>query len=584
LYSEGSSENKLTISYEPPIPVGRFNIGVPVNRHWLGRFKKAKKLMLIGGGEIGTEISLAALRQGKPGRAGTRWLIRAIIDDSTSPIRNLLFYLEGSAEDEGSVEDCQVPAFTNDRSKKFQFLVQKRTQDSESYIQFIAQCIRTERPHVVLLEDEFLTDKEWKELYRVLKDSGYFTKNRTHFFPSPTFEVRTLHKTFLQSDIFLNKATMKEFLESEFDDLRSLGTSNDKVKIESLERELAGEQQPDKPVQRILKALKEKGTLIFKLPMSSSGRGQFILTSADELTADCLAKMKAFERAGVSNDYYLFERYVANRTETCIIMGQCEDKRNCLDSIYYTKYDPERYPSDQKYSIKDLHGTFHLLQSETCVGKCLLVQKLRDISSRIQRKLHASFIYVEFIIDATGPDIETTNAIYVNEITYRPDDAGFISRIAHEKSEFELFVDCMERTIASEKMRIYDAEVLNPLGEYCSFSLIPDRHINFTKDILNQEQGEKSNQVKFRLYEKRLRDAESKTLFPNRKIIGYLMHHKNEDATEILKTRLRHLGMSDDTILILVKALESTKEQIRKSSARTGKASRHQKSLKEYSN
>jgi hypothetical protein len=62
------------------------------------------------------------------------------------------------------------------------------------------------------------------------------------------------------------------------------------------------------------------------------------------------------------------------------------------------------------------------------------------------------------------------------------------------------------------------------------------------------------------------------------------MHHKNEDATEILKTRLRHLGMSDDTILILVKALESTKEQIRKSSARTGKASRHQKSLKEYSN
>jgi hypothetical protein len=320
---------------------------------------------------------------------------------------------------------------------------------------------------------------------------------------------------------------------------------------------------------------KNKRKLVFKLPMTSSGYGQFILSDVKELTQEFLAKMKNFQRLRVHNEYYLIEKYIEKRRESCIAVSNGENERRSILGISYTKYDPERYPCEEKYPLKELQGTVRLLQSEVNTkGETELWDSFLDISSKLQLELQAPFLYVEFIIEENSSSEKNHGAkrkrneipFYINEISYRPDDAGFISRIAHEKSQFDLFVESLKSAIDSG-FKINSARPLpiNPSDEYCCYTLIPHKKILFTKEALNQEKGSGSSQVLFRLYEKTLSDADGEIPeipVPKRRIIGYLMHHASQDGKEILETRLKNLGLSPDTIEILVKALERTKKQL----------------------
>jgi len=726
-----------------------------------GKISFLKKILLIGGGEIGTEIGLAALEK--------QWLVRAIVsesplyrkDKSVPPIANLLYYHKRIDE------DCRVQAFTNNL-RPFEYVQPERISSNLSYIM---ECIQTERPDIVLLEDIFMNSDEWKTLYTLLEDSDYFKQKATFFIPSPRVKIRTLHKSYIQSDIFLDKEKMKEFLaETEETKYYLNGRSNDKINIAHLEKELAGEEQEDHPLKAIRESLADRKRLVFKLPMTSSGYGQFILSDMSELTMDFISKMKTLQKMRVENEYYLFEKYIADRTETCLAVSQTTDSRKCIDGIFYAKYDPLKDPKGREsYPFSDLQGITRLRQSETKKDETELWHKFRNIGKKIQEAVFAPFVYVEFIVDENrnnskdcrvmhekrlivGPtditpkddkgaaDVEASvssqkpddpqkekgaspekkydvfichasedketfvrelaNALrqkdlrvwydefaltlgdslrrkidqglanscygvvvlseyfflkewpkkeldglvaketgldkvilpiwhgvtkervlsfspiladrlavssnkgmdivveeilraikpkiiekqntsneknenpifYVNEISYRPDDAGFISRISHEESQFALFMESLENVLKNGyKIKQTQLLPLNPLDEYVCCTLIPLRKINFTKDILDHKHGEESlphqfpeTRVKFRLYEKVLSEVRGKIPPSYRRIVGYMMHHSKEDGCKILKTRMESLGFSPETIVTLVEAMEYTRNQPKK--------------------
>jgi hypothetical protein len=547
---------------EPRVGVGfppSINLTIPRSTfekaiNWLlMHFKKKRKIMLIGGGEIGTEIGLAAL--------GKKWLVRAIASEALPPIAHILYYSSGI------VEDSCVQAFTNDASKPFQYVHPKMISNN---LALIADCITIEKPNIVLLEDIFMSAKEWKDLHTHLSDLKYFDTEKTYFLPSPIKEIKTLHESFIQSDIFLDKITMKAFLEAINEGGKLLGTSSDKVAIGAL---LSGNEKRHNLLRKIQEQL-AKGKLVFKAPMSSSGYGQFILSDISELTPDFLSKMINIQKRRVENSWYLFEKYVAERNEYCTILCEGKDGKKCLEGISYTKYDSERYPLKEKYAQKDLQGTVRLLQSETKKDQATLWHAFRETSKKIQESISAPFLYIEFIVDKSTKMSRVAKAakrgmikepsFYVNEISYRPDDAGFISRISHERSQFDLFLECLESVLDSgDKTQSTALVPIIPLDEYCCFTLIPLSKIQFTKKELNHEHGAGSTQMKFRLYEKTLPLVEGKIPIPGRRIIGYLMHHRSQDGIEILKTRLKNLGLSTETIVTLVEALQETGKQLK---------------------
>lgn len=214
-------EPKVTIGI-PPLTLSLPQSTIAKAISWLTHFRKRKKILLIGGGEIGTEIGLAAL--------GKNWLVRAIASEKLPAMSHLLYYFSGI------VEDCLVQAFTNDASKLFQYVHPREI----SNLTFIAECVNIEQPDIVLLEDVFMTSADWKSLYTLLSDKKFFEKKKTFFLPSPVTEIKTLHKTFIQSDIFLDKEVMKNFLEEIGEGKRLLGLSKDKVSIQSLKKTSSG--------------------------------------------------------------------------------------------------------------------------------------------------------------------------------------------------------------------------------------------------------------------------------------------------------------------------------------------------------
>lgn len=304
--------------------------------------------------------------------------------------------------------------------------------------------------------------------------------------------------------------------------------------------------------------------------MSSSGYGQFVLSDISELTTSFLSKMVEIQKLRVKNDRYLYEKYVADREEYSTVLGVCKDSRKCIDGISYKKYDPECYPLKEQYSNEDIQGTVRLLYSDTKKDQTSLWHDFRKKSESLLSVIKSPFLYVEFIVDKDknvpseeGGVTDKQPLFFINEISYRPDDAGFISRISHKLSQFELFMDSLEAQLKANGIPKSDTLLpIEPLDEYCCFTLIPLREILFILNELNHEHGAGQTQMKFRLYEKTLPKVEGEIPLPSRRIIGYLMHHSSQDGIEILKTRLKNLDLSTDTVVTLLEALELTKKQI----------------------
>lgn len=110
-----------------------------------GRAKESKIMMLIGGGEIGAEISIAALSRKKR----KQWLIRTVVDsEEFEPIRNIPQWY-GIGDLRPRVKDCLGSIDVPDFKSQFVYIRLRRPYEVDS----LAKGIMTHKPDVVILED-----------------------------------------------------------------------------------------------------------------------------------------------------------------------------------------------------------------------------------------------------------------------------------------------------------------------------------------------------------------------------------------------------------------------------------------------
>lgn len=510
--------------------------------------KKARTIFLLGGGEIGTEIGLAAFRK--------QWFVRAAISSSEAePIINLPLYLDGSEKiprrDEYFVSG-EHPDFNN----PFLCIRLKKPFNSTSLVSKIVNY----RPDAVLLEDAFMTNESWKKLYsevhRQLKEKSPI------FIPPPNETTKLLDAP--KSDIFLSKITMKRFLSKIKDmDKHLLGTSEDNVDIETLRQELKKERHGSE-IPKIEAAFKKfNGKIIFKLDQTTSGHAQFVLQKLDDLTLEFLDRQIGYQTIShrAENRSFVMERYIEkeHKLEAIVIeVRRPKTKKQVLNQIYYKKY------GEGKEKAEKFQGIARLAWSFTEKGEGKLWTYLESIAKKINDHLKVPFLYVEFILEFENANSEKPN-VYINEISYRPDDAGFITFLSHERDEFSLFMDSLEASIHGYKLikkRKVHLVHPEPKAPYACESLIPGQKIRFTgllKDNLKYDfpdldtKTETNNRFKLRLYQKTL--GKKGTPITYGRIIGYLWHLREEDGRKVLRTFQEHKRISEKTMLRLVDSL-----------------------------
>lgn len=520
-----------------------------------------KKLFIVGGGEIATEISIAALLT-------KRWNIRAIIgkdplqrDEQDSkvpkvPIANLLHYLDRPPK----IAKIYTTIEESDPFVEFQF-ISGNLRD----LGYITKYIVKEKPDVVLLEDMFLGSDEWTALSIAVSKELEGEKG-IHFIPSPE-EICEPSKR-RQSNVFLKKGAMKDFLvrsvrsenilgilggqKSAVVDLEAL-----KVELEELENK---RKTPEitKEYARVAEALRKNGKIILKPDSSSSGHGQFILSSPSQLEPKFLSRrvseaLSFVEKHRVKNKNYVMEKYLRNKTEACVIIARLNGKKRALvNRIYYSKYDMEQFNTGR---FRDLT---RLESSETRIGEDQLWTELSGIANRIMDTLSVPFLYVEFLLDNEHKGKYGKPKLFINEISYRPDDAGFITLISHQTDQFSLFVESLE-TLLKGKCKPEKAEVV-PIelrDAYLCRTINPGKPVRFYKDALffNFPSRISQNLIKLRLYEKYLAGPDGNVDYG--RIIGYLWHHSSESDENVWKVlgALRK-ALDEEGLSLLKKSLE----------------------------
>jgi len=520
-----------------------------------------KKLLIIGGGEIATEISIAALKT-------ELWNIRAIVgkdplqkDEQASevpkiPIANLLYYLDKPPK--------IAKVFTTIEEANPFVLFQFITGNLRN-LGYITEYIVKEKPDVVLLEDMFLSPDEWIALSSTVSKELQ-GKKFVHFVPSPD-EMCELSKL-RYSDIFLNKSAMKDFLVQNVKSKNLLGVldnqESDVVNLEELKVELEDieheRRTPETTKQycRIKEALRKYGKIILKPNTTSSGHGQFILSSWSQLETKYLSKratesIKFVAEHRVRNEKYLIEKYLRNKTEACVVIARLRGKKRALvNRIYYSKYDMEKFNTGR---LRDLT---RLESSETRIGEDPLWTELSGIAREIFDNLSVPFLYVEFLLDNEHKDRYGKPRAFINEISYRPDDAGFITLISHKADQFSLFVESLEVLLKDGHKSKNEQEICIELVDtYKCETLNPEKAPRFYKNALffDFPAQVSQNLVKLRLYEKYLAEPDGNIDYG--RLIGYLWHHSSE-TDEMVREVLGALrkALDEKSMNLLKKSLE----------------------------
>jgi|GEM_PF-6147702 len=485
-------------------------------------------LFLIGGGEIGVEIGLAA-RQASP-----EWVVRGVVDaNEREPINNLPFYVNDVFPRPS--EDYVTSAKEQKNMDPFLCLPHERPYQIDLLVNDI--CIY--EPDVVVLEDPFLDLPDWANLQNQVQKR---MKNKSPLFvPSPVEKIPSCGNI-AQCDVFLNKKKMKDFLSKLGYTQHLLGTSERCINIDKLREELDTTKANEyRVVKKAFEAF--KGPVLFKPAQTSSGHGQFKVSKIEDLTSDLINKQLDLYRKSkrVFNNQYLLERYVENKLETCIIRAATEVTSTVLSKIYYKKYGEEE-DLDDRYK-----GMSRLAWSLTAPGQTEYWQLLLNVVEKISKYLKVPFLYVEFIIDLDNKEY------YINEVSYRPDDAGFITSLSNEKDQFSLFVeslDCMRRGVhqgTASLLPRYD----EPKSYLCE-TLIPVKKIDFEKirylrlnyDISPRGAVEENNS-RLKIYEKTL-DIDKDERVMHGRVIGYIWHRKTEDGRTLLTKLIKDSDMIPD--------------------------------------
>jgi len=547
------------------------------------RFFGKRKLLIVGGGEIATEIAIAALETKK-------WIVRSIVGQDPSqknsfsvektkvPIANLLNYIGKSPK----TSKCYTTIEEADPSVRFQYAVVENLHN----LDYLARYIVNEKPDVVLLEDMFLTAEDWTSLSLVVSKKLGASKS-VHFVPSPDEECTSGS---IQSDAFLSKIKMKEFLIQIGYSENLLDTAAhgkiDIVNTESLAKELGriGKKRTiltSPEYARIKNAVKKHKKIILKPESTTSGHGQFIISDSSQLEVRRFCKrllesMNFVQTYRVKNEKYVIEKYLENKMETCGIIGRLPGrKRALLDRVYYSKYDMERVNYGRFY------GLTRLVSSETRKDDNQLWTKLNEIARHIADQLNAPFLYVEFLLDSSQKDDYGIPKIYINEISYRPDDAGFVTLISHKRSQFSIFVESLNALLSQEHKSESKREIYQKaIDTYVCKTINPSQQIQFYKEGLSIDYPARAhprNRVMLRLYEKYL--AESEGTIDYGRLIGYVWHHSSEDDSKTWKyIESMRLALGEEGLNLLKKSVEETASAI-SSTAKIHSISTHEKTI-----
>jgi hypothetical protein len=343
-----------------------------------------------------------------------------------------------------------------------------------------------------------------------------------------------------------------------------LGTREDEIiNIENLQKEIEKEEIFGEEHRKIRNALERHQKLgrkiILKPASTSSGHGQFAISHIDELK-EKIKLLEYVKKFRVPNKFLIIEEFIEDPVEFCVIAAKTKKGNICLNGIYYQKYDPEKCPD------KGFEGQSRLIVSKTFMKeeiekqvRPLFLEVIPNIIKTIFKYLPVPFLYVEFLLDP-----KNIERLIINEISYRPDDAGFISLISHKQNQFELFMESLRYTLSTQTLRNVEEEpkfhYVEPEDKWACVTFIVYEKIEFPKRRITYEtdEGRKEDHFKFRFYEKVLGHNEA----VYRRIIGYQWHHASkhdEDRGErILKMHARDQGISEDVIETLIRALERT--------------------------
>lgn len=506
--------------------------------------KLIRKLLLIGGGEIGTEIGLAALNRG--------WHVRAIccerdyphrLDEKTLvPIKNLPFYRSER------INEKRHFYYTGEKAsltEPFQWTVFE-----ELEIDILKEMILRERPDVVLLEDMFLTAEQWKNLHRVVLGE---LKDKEHIFFIPSTEEMG-HQDKTYSDIFLSKIKMKEFLTEIGLQGYLLGKKDEYVLAQHLAKE-RGSTEYLNEANKVKKALKDhRSKIILKFDIISSGHGQFILSDISFLNPEMVKESLEYAKHRVPNDFYVLEKYLDNKEEVCAIVARTKEKKVGLNRIYYKKYDMEKIKS------RRFRWVTRLVTSESKTkGDNNLWLRLDKIVEKISKKLPVPFLYVEFLVKRKS---KQKPGIYINEISYRPDDAGFVSCISHPKDQFGLFIESLEKLLEKEELKAIDEEIeyIEPRGEFACVTINPGKKPEFLADNVTwplRGSPLKTN-FKLSLYEKHLYEKNGEIDYG--RIVGYVWHSSGEYPKKLLNEFKSSLGLDEETFKIIFDTLSEAEQ------------------------
>lgn len=356
------------------------------------------KILFVGGGEIALEIALAG--------AKSEWE-PSCVDDSDETIP-----MEKFSE---IAEEAEIARFDRELFKGIDLLSVEFTEAQRNTLSELEDFVSAKKPNVVLMEKNFIPAENWKYLCRVIEDYNLRYK-KVHFLPNRN-----------SIDFFCNKIEMKKKLEA------ILEEKYHKHLIKYIVIDLSENRQEN--IRKIGNFIELHKAAILKPPIAESGYGQSEIYSKEDIEM-------ALDK--------LFAARV--RPKKALL----EEKKGVISEIYYATYRPF---SNLNYSPKIIGPIQYQKTSSGFGGPVRLIEsryppenkKLPRVAQEVMEKLlnqictaiKVPFLAVEYFFGDNGN-------VYINEITWRPDDAGFVTLLSHERSQFNLFVDTLEKSEIEE--------------------------------------------------------------------------------------------------------------------------------------
>lgn len=354
------------------------------------------KILFIGGGEIALEIALAG--------AKSEWEPSCVDDpDETIPMEKL----------SEIAEEAEIARFDRELFKGIDLLSVEFTEAQRPTLSELEDFISAKTPNIVLMENNFIPVENWKYLCRVTEDYNLRYK-KVHFLPNRN-----------SVDFFCNKIEMKKKIES------ILGEEYHRHLTKCIVIDLSENRQEN--IRKIGNFIELHKAAILKPPIAESGHGQSVIYSKEDieialdklLVARVRPKKALLEekKKVISEIYYGNFRPISNLDYTPKIIGPIKYKKTSCGFGGPVRLEESCYPPDKITKASE--------------------EVMKNLLNQISEAIKVPFLGVEYFLCEN-------NGVYINEITWRPDDAGFITLLSHERSQFDLFIDSLRKSEIEE--------------------------------------------------------------------------------------------------------------------------------------